>query len=332
MIIRQSRRLLLLGAASIVVVAGCASGTSLVTSPTNTTSHDTTVHDTAVHDTAVHDTAVHDTTSHSTIVPATDGPRATTTVAGTETATQYPSGKQTISLTVNGTTRTAVVVVPADLTKPAPLVFAFHGHGGTGKYFDRRMNIEGLWPQAIVVYADGVVGHKGITDPEGIQTGWQTVPGENGDQDLAFYDALLADLNAKTSVDHDRVYLMGHSNGSGFVALLLNRRGDPIAATANMSGQPGIYLRTDPPRSMFMSMGQNDPLVPYANQRRSVPLAEERIGADPATAQVDGHLRTETGRGNRELAVYDYPGGHEPPAEVPALIVSFFQRHNLSGG
>lgn len=125
---------------------------------------------------------------------------------------------------------------------------------------------------------------------------------------------------------------MGHSNGSGFVSLLLNVRGGPVTATANMSGQPGGYLKTDPARSMFLSMGQNDPLVAYANQQRSVPLAEKLIGADPSTAHVDGYLRTETGRGNLELAIYDYPGGHEPPAEMPALIVSFFMRHNLSDG
>ena len=181
-------------------------------------------------------------------------------------------------------------------------------------------------------HPNGVVGHKGRTDPAGVKTGWQTATGERGDEDLAFYDALLADLEARTPVDRDRIYLMGHSNGSAFVSLLLNVRGGPIAATANMSAQPGRFLRTDPPRSMFMSMGRNDPIVPYANQRRSVPLAEERIGADPSTTHVEGYLRTETGRGHLELAVYDYPGGHEPPAPVPALIVSFFQRHDLSGG
>jgi polyhydroxybutyrate depolymerase len=241
-------------------------------------------------------------------------------------------GSQTISVDVKGTTRTALLVVPADLSHPAPLVLAFHGHGGTGRNFDKKMNVEGLWPQAIVVYPDGVVGHKGRTDPEGKETGWQNAPGENGDSDLAFYDALLASLRAKLPVDRDRIYLMGHSNGSGFVSLLLNERGGPIAATANSSGQPGRYLDTDPVRSMFMSMGQSDPIVPYANQRKSVPLAEAKIGADPSTATVDGYLRTEKGRGHLELAVYDYPGGHEPPTGLPPLIVAFFQRHTLSGG
>ena len=72
--------------------------------------------------------------------------------------------------------------------------------------------------------------------------------------------------------------------------------------------------------------------MPYDNQRKSVPLAEAKLGVDPSKTTVDGYLRTEQGRGSLELAVYDYPGGHEPPPEVPPLIVAFFQRHTLSGG
>ena len=57
---------------------------------------------------------------------------------------------------------------------PVPLVFVFHGHGGSGANIERRFDIEGLWPDAIVVYPDGLVGHKGVTDPAGVETGWQT--------------------------------------------------------------------------------------------------------------------------------------------------------------
>ena len=245
---------------------------------------------------------------------------------------RYSSGRQDISLSVDGTVRTAVLAVPADLSLPAPLVFAFHGHGGSGHNFDKKMNIEGRWPGAIVVYPDGLVGHKGKTDPAGAKTGWQTTAGESGDADLAFYDALRADLETKLPVDLNRIYLMGHSNGSGFVSLLFNMRGNAIAATANMSGQPGKVTETDPTRSMFMAMGQSDPIVSYDNQRKSVPLAEAKLGVDPSKTTVDGYLRTEQGHGSLELAVYDYPGGHEPPPEVPPLIVAFFQRHTLSGG
>ena len=68
---------------------------------------------------------------------------------------------------MNGVTRRAVVVVPAALSKPAPLVFVFHGHGGTGANIERRFDIEGLWPAAIVVYPYGLVGPHGQDRPHG---------------------------------------------------------------------------------------------------------------------------------------------------------------------
>ena len=125
---------------------------------------------------------------------------------------------------------------------------------------------------------------------------------------------------------------MGHSNGSAFTSLLLNVRGDQIAATANLSSQPGRLLDTDPVRSMFMSMGEQDPIVPYDNQKQSIPLAEAKLGVDPATATVDGYLRLETAPGNLELATYVHPDGHEVPDAVPPLVVAFFQRHSLADG
>jgi polyhydroxybutyrate depolymerase len=245
----------------------------------------------------------------------------------------YAAGRHLVSYQVNGVRRTAVVVVPNALSHPVPLVFVFHGHGGSGTNIERRFDIEGLWPDAIVVYPDGLVGHKGVTDPAGVKTGWQTTLEESGDRDIAFYDAMLGALRSNLPVDGDRIYLMGHSNGSAFVSLLLNQRGREIAATANMSSQPSARLLAgDPVRSMFMAMGKSDPIVPYANQRRSIPLAEQKLGVDPNEATVNGDLRSEKGRGNIELETYIYPGGHEPPPEVPKLVVEFFRRHTLTQG
>lgn len=245
----------------------------------------------------------------------------------------YTPGRHVVSFDVHGVRRTAVVLVPKLLSHPVPLVFVFHGHGGSGAKIETRLAIEGLWPEAIVVYPDGLVGHKGITDPTGAKAGWQTRPGESGDRDIAFYDSMLAALRSKLPVDGDRIYLMGHSNGSAFVSLLLNQRGDMVAATANLSSQPpALLLEKDPARSMFMAMGTNDPIVPYANQKRSIPLVEQKLGVAKNETTVSGDLRSEKGRGNLELDTYIYPGGHDPPPEVPHLVVEFFRRHTRSGG
>jgi len=273
------------------------------------------------------------TQSRSSSSTSSSAPPSTATTATSASGGTYAPGRNDAAFDVAGITRTGVIVIPGASSRPAPLVFAFHGHGGKGTGMERRSNIEGLWPDAIVVYPDGLVGHKGKTDPEGVRTGWQTQLGEDGDRDLAFYDTMLAALRSQLSIDSDRVYVMGHSNGSVFASLLLNQRGDAIAATANLSAQPPArLLASDPSRSMFMAMGTNDAVVPYDTQKRSVPLAEQKLGVDPNRATVTGYLRAEPGRRGLELQTYVYPGGHAPPPEVPKLVVDFFRRHTLSGG
>ena len=257
----------------------------------------------------------------------TAAPRAVTSAVG------YRSGRQVVAFTTAGVRRTAVLVVPSDATKTAPLVFAFHGHGGSGAGFERKFKIEQFWPAAIVVYPDGLTGHKGRTDPEGKKPGWQTSVGGDGDRDIAFYDVMLATLRSKLHVDADRIYVVGHSNGSALTSLLLNQRGGAIAATANSSSQPtASQLAGDPVRSMFMSMGIHDPIVFYENQRKAIPVAEQKLGIVASNTTTRGYLRMEHGRGNLELDTYVHPGGHATPAAVPRLIVEFFRRHTLSAG
>ena len=260
-------------------------------------------------------------------------PAAKTTPATMTASTDYSPGRHLSSFTVAGVRRTAIVDVPADLSHPVPVVFAFHGHGGTGAWLERTTALRALWPAAVVVYADGLPGHKGITDPQGLLSGWQTQAGELGDRDVALYDTMLATLRSRLPVDTERVSLFGHSNGAAFASLLVSMRGGTVAAVATVSAQPSAaLLAASPARSMFMVMGQADPIVPYAIQKLSIPPAEKKLGASPNVATVTGYVRVEPGRGNLALATYIHPGGHEIPAPVPALAVDFFRLHTLSGG
>jgi polyhydroxybutyrate depolymerase len=272
-----------------------------------------------------------DTSQESGPSSPSSAPAASTTPPASSRA--WTPGRHDESFDVGGTTRSAVVIVPENTSRPVPLVFAFHGHGGSGTAMARKSNIEGLWPEAIVLYPDGLVGHRGKTDPAGAKPGWQTAVGEDADRDLAFFDTMLATVRSKVPVDPDRIYLVGHSNGSAFASLLSNQRGDAVAATANLSSQPSArLLQAGPARSMFMAMGTHDMVVPYATQQRSILLAEQKLGADPNRATVDGPLRSEPGRGRLELETYLYPGGHAMPPPAPRLIVEFFRRHTLSSG
>src|SRR5437899_7032088 len=106
----------------------------------------------------------------------------------------------TMTWTVDGKTRTALVFAPpstpATLAIPHPLIFAFHGHSGTSQTAAMGMHLQTLWPEAIVVYPQGLP-TKSKVDPAGNQSGWQVRLGQNGlnDRDLKFFDAMLATMH-----------------------------------------------------------------------------------------------------------------------------------------
>ena len=62
-----------------------------------------------------------------------------------------------MSWTVGGLEREALVYAPAK--SPAdgsPLLFVFHGHGGNMRAAARGMKYQVVWPEAIVVYPQGL--------------------------------------------------------------------------------------------------------------------------------------------------------------------------------
>ena len=74
--------------------------------------------------------------------------------------------------TVDGVERTALVYVPESAKgKPAPVIFNFHGHGGNQR-FSSRAGYHTLWPEAVVVYPQGLA-TSGMTDPDG--KNWEEV-------------------------------------------------------------------------------------------------------------------------------------------------------------
>ena len=96
---------------------------------------------------------------------------------------------------VDGTIREALVYTPAAARKvSSPVVFAFHGHGGTMRYAAANFAYHKYWPAAIVVYMQGLNTAGTLTDPEGKRPGWQRTFGDQNDRDLKFFDAVLATL------------------------------------------------------------------------------------------------------------------------------------------
>lgn len=209
----------------------------------------------------------------------------------------------------------------------APVVFVFHGHGGNAQSAARRFRIHELWPEAVVVYMQGIPGVVGITDSGGKLNGWQKAPGEVGDRDLKFFDAALERMRTKYKVDLKRVYVLGHSNGGRFVNVLWNVRGDKLAALCSAAGPGGRLIVNSPPKPVFIIAGEKDPLVPFQIQQNGIAFARELLKTDALKTKVEGLLRTEPGINGTELVTYIHPNGHEFPLEALPSVIKFFQRH-----
>ncbi|MGA2715131.1 MAG: hypothetical protein ABSG41_18685 [Bryobacteraceae bacterium] len=94
---------------------------------------------------------------------------------------------------VGGLPRRALVYAPASAANSkAPLVLAFHGFGDTNDNF-QGVELEKAWPQAIVVYPQGLR----VLRSGAAMAGWQTEKFGDEDRDLQFVDAMLASLRER---------------------------------------------------------------------------------------------------------------------------------------
>ncbi len=207
---------------------------------------------------------------------------------------------------VEGATRRALVHFPAK-TNGAPIIFGFHGHGGTSSFSARRWRLHELWPEAIVVYPQGLP-TKTPRDPEGARAGWLMLPGATN-RDLKFFDAMLQTARRDWQVNTNRVYVTGHSNGGGFTYLLWGTRGEALAAVAPVAAGGGRLLLLAKPCPVLHIAGKNDTIVDFTTQERAVEAAKKVNGTNAPV----------------EFIVHN--GGHTYPADASAKIVAFFKQH-----
>jgi polyhydroxybutyrate depolymerase len=229
---------------------------------------------------------------------------------------------------VEGVGREALIHVPKRAaTNALPLVFVFHGHGGSMNQAARSFHLHHLWPDALVVYPQGLKTPGRLTDPEGRRAGWQHAMGDQDDRDLKFFDAMLESLRTDYLVDAKRVYATGHSNGGGFTYLLWAARGDVLAAVAPSAAATSMKnFRQFKPKPVLHIAGRNDTLVKYEWQERTME-ALRRLNQCGEGRPWQGEAwctQYESGV-NATVVTCIHPGAHRFPAEAPEIIVRFFK-------
>jgi polyhydroxybutyrate depolymerase len=248
---------------------------------------------------------------------------------------------------VEGVTREALVYAPpAAKTTSSPVVFAFHGHGGNMKQAAMGFAYHKHWPEAIVVYMQGLNTPGTLTDTEGKKPGWQKTVGDQNDRDLKFFDAVLTTLKQDYKVDQKRIYATGHSNGGGFTYLLWAARGDvfaavaPCAAAALIGDPPDdlpaalapwvekakTTMKNLKPKPVLHMAGENDPLVRFDWQKRTIDGLRKLNGCDEGKPWGE-HCTLYPSKTGTPVVTYIHSGRHELPRDVPLVIVKFFKQH-----
>jgi len=225
--------------------------------------------------------------------------------------------------TIDGVERTAIVHLPAKEAVRSPLVLAFHGHGGRAVRVEDSMDFQSHWPEAVVVYPQGLP-TKTARDPDGTRAGWQNRVGEEGDRDIRFIDRVVESLRNEGWVDDARVFATGHSNGGGFTYALWNARPGMLAAAAPVAAGSVDAFRLTPLPCMHVA-ARGDTIVPFAGQERTMAAVRRVNGCegDGLPWAKDCTRWDSTKRAPFVAMVID--GGHEYPAAAPPLIVRFFR-------
>jgi polyhydroxybutyrate depolymerase len=227
---------------------------------------------------------------------------------------------------VEGVSREGLVYIPEKKSEgKLPLVFDFHGHGGTARNAARSHHIHKVWPEAVVVYLQGLKTPGKLTDPEGKRPGWQSRPGDQMDRDLKCFDVVLASIKKELPIDEQRIFSTGHSNGGAFTYLLWAKRGDVFAAFAPVAAPAGLYFADAKPKPLFHSASESDPIVAFAMQKRTFERVKKMNGCDDKGEEwAKGCLRYSSKSGP-PVVVHLHDGGHKYPEAAPELIVKFFK-------
>lgn len=210
----------------------------------------------------------------------------------------------------------------------APLVFCFHGHGGSARQASLSFRIHEQWPEAIVVYPQGLPTPGQLTDAGGKRTGWQSNLGDQGDRDFRFFDVMLRELSIALQIDSKRVYVMGHSNGGGFTYLLWAYRGDRIAAVAPCAALSMRVARDLKPKPCLHIAGKEDSLVKFSWQERmmsSVKRTNQCQNIGEAWAKDCLLYKPVDEKVGAPMVQFIHGGAHRYPDEATPLIVRFFK-------
>ena len=225
------------------------------------------------------------------------------------------------NLNVKGEDRTYLLYVPNNVKANAPLVISLHGAGGQVTTTSHDPNFNSLADQ------DGFI----VAYPQGLQTvfpglggmqaaGWTSTGEENFDTE--FLKAVVEDVDAKYTLDRQRLYCCGFSNGGMMTYVMANTCSHIFAAFAAISGYPinefHLHHTSWRPVPFLHIHGKADDFVKYALVHNVIEDMVDRNGACPVptvTTKSGKYTKNvyEAGEGGFPIIYYEIDGmGHSP--------------------
>ena len=168
------------------------------------------------------------------------------------------------SIVHDGFNREFVLYIPNsyDGTSSVPLMFNFHGFGGSASNYMLEADMRSLAEADtfILIYPQG-------SCLDGLSH-WNACPlgGDNKSNadDFGFIESMITEISSHYNVDMERIYATGYSNGGMMAYGLANYKSDLIAAVASVSG---VMLDCTGTKSHPMPVvhlhGTSDDVFPY---------------------------------------------------------------------
>jgi len=290
----------------------------------------------------------------------------TSTSSTDQASTVLAPGDYNKTITVGSDLRSYIVHVPEnyDGTKALPLVFIFHGGGGSAKGMMKStgMNQKADEKGFFVAYLQGTVGPNG-------KASWNSglMPGLTPTiDDVGFVRGVVSELEGQLNVDSRRIFAAGFSAGSGLTYRLAGEIPDVLAGVAviestignSIDGGDNFSMIPDPqgPFPVLMINGKADPIVIYDGGQGGNPdmytksvadavafwtLADSCSTTPQTQTSTDGNVITDDytacASGSEVELITTLSGQHEWPtlnnhAHFPATdaIWDFFSRHSKS--
>ena len=175
------------------------------------------------------------------------------------------TGLSAQTLQHNGDEREYQLYLPSSYNEETahPLLLNFHGFGGNAKdYFEYESDFQEVAEQegVILVYPQALL-------LSGFSV-WNAAPFAEDNKtdfdDIGFIETLIVDLQEQLSIDQERVYAAGFSNGGMFSYALACFSNEPIAGVAAVSAaQLNLVDCAPSPINAFIAHGTADDVLPY---------------------------------------------------------------------